>query len=589
VRATPAPFSAAGTLTLGLLLALAPPGCSGGGSASDAGQDGGTDGADGQDGPDGGDGAGYDFSQVAVTWFPCPLHEGSATLDAECARVSLPRHWDTPGDGARFQTYAKRRLGAGASAQLWFLHGGPGGSGVIGLPPMMESLQAAMPALDVYTLDARGTGYSEFLRCPDQEDPAGPGGETITAAELDACMQHLDATHGADLALFGPTAAAIDLAALIHATREPGKRVFLWGGSGGTFWAQRFLQLFPAGADGVILEGIAPADESLVFQDEYVEKNGREVLARCRADAFCAARLPDPEGTLQALYAKLADGHCAALQIEPGTVRYFLWQLLYYWPHLGTVPAFILRLDRCSAADQQAIVHFYNALFQQPSPAREMSMLVFYNEVFSELWEHRSFADNAALLAYLDGVHADTLVTPDAGHGRNALFLRWPRYHDPLDDAWAATDVPLLMLQGELDPATPLDFALEMLEHFAGPHQTFVRFPHAPHNAVSGSPTSSDPAASTCGKRLWLDFMRDPAAEPDLGCVAETLPIDFEGQTYGPHFFGTRDYWSETAVKQAPAPLPPELRPAAAALAARLRHALPELARRVDAGGLAHP
>jgi len=574
----------AAVLLLSSLLFAWLPGCSGGGGPDDAGQDGEeADAADGVDGADGSDGAPYDFSQVAATWVPCPFYEGTAALDAECATVSLPRHWDSPGDGARFQVYAKRRLGIGATAQLWFLHGGPGGSGVIGLPGLMADLQDGMPRLDVYTLDARGTGYSEFLRCPDQEDPAGPGGESITDAELDACMQYLDATHGEDLALFGTTAAAIDLAALIHATREQGKRVFIWGGSGGTFWAQRFLQLFPAGADGVILEGIAPADESLVFQDEYVEKNGREVLAHCRADAACSARLPDPEGTLQALYTKLENGHCAALQVGPETVKYFLWQLLYYQPHLATVPAFIYRLDRCSAVDQQAIVHFYNALFQ-PSPAQEMSMLVFYNEVFSELWEHFSFADNAALVAYLDGVHAGTYISPDAGHGRNALFLRWPRYHDALDDTWAVTDVPLLMLQGEIDPATPYDYALEMVEHFAGPHQTFVSFPHAAHNAVSGSPLSIDPASPTCGKLLWLDFMRDPAADLDLGCVADVLPIDFEGRTYGAYFFGTTDYWSETSAKGARATLPPALRPAAAALAARLRQALPELARRVDSG-----
>jgi pimeloyl-ACP methyl ester carboxylesterase len=579
--------------SLALALCLSA-GCSSGGSATDAGldgvEDGGADGAgaDGSDGQDDGGEPGYDFSRIQVTWVPCALHEGAGTLDAECAEVALPRHWDAPEDGQAFLVAAKRRLGAGATAQLWFLHGGPGGSGVIGLPPLMESLQADAPWLDVYTLDPRGAGRSEPLHCPVQEDPGSPGGESITAAEMAACMQHLEATHGADLALFGPTAAAIDLAALVHATREPGKRVFAWGGSGGTFWAQRFLQLFPRGLDGVILEGIAPADESLIFQDEYVERMGREVLLRCRQDPVCSAHLPDPEGSLRALYTRLAGGHCAALQIGPETVRVFLWQLLYHWPHLGTVPAFIFRLERCSAADQQAIVHFYQAL-TRPGPPGAMNWLLFYHEVFSELWEHARFADDAARVAYLDGVHQDSLVTYDIGHGRNALFLRWPRYRDPLDDTWAVTGVPMLMLQGALDPSTPLDFARTMTDHFRGPHQTFVTFPHAPHNAVAGSPTSTEPGALTCGKRLWLDFLRDPGAELDTGCTAETLPIDFEGRTHGAYFFGTTDYWSETAARRAPAPLPPELGPAAALLSARLRQALPEFTHRVDAGEVLAP
>jgi pimeloyl-ACP methyl ester carboxylesterase len=525
----------------------------------------------------------YDFSGITLAWRACALHEGGPGLDAECAAASLPRHWSAPGDGQRFLVGAKRRLGTRATAQLWLLHGGPGASGVLGLPPLMESLQADAPWLDVYTLDPRGAGVSEYLGCPEQEAPESPGGSAITEGEYDACIQHLVASHGQDLSLFGATAAAIDLAALMHATREPGKPAFVWGGSAGTFWAQRFLQIFPRGADGVILEGVLPADQSMVFQDEHVEKTGREVLARCRADAACAARLPDPEGSLQTLVGLLEGGHCAALGLDAGALKNVLWQILYYRPHLGTLPALVFRLTRCSAADRQAVAHYLEALFR-PAPDRSMSTALHFNQMFSELWEQARFTDNAALRAYLDEVHADAYLALDAGHMRNELFLRWPRYHDPLDDGWAESSVPLLMLQGELDPATPYELARAMTARFTAAHQTLVSFPNVPHNAISGSALSTFPGATTCGQRLWLAFMQAPEAPLDAGCAARVLPIDLEGRIYGGYFFGTTDYWSESAVRRAPEPLPPALRTAAAELAARLRQALPALARRVDAG-----
>ncbi len=43
-------------------------------------------------------------------------------------------------------------------------------------PPSMEWLQELYPELDVYTLDHRGTGYSGFLECPDQQSVSSPGG-----------------------------------------------------------------------------------------------------------------------------------------------------------------------------------------------------------------------------------------------------------------------------------------------------------------------------------------------------------------------------------------------------------------------------
>jgi pimeloyl-ACP methyl ester carboxylesterase len=481
---------------------------------------------------------------VVVDWQPCSLIDGADDGLAECAAVDMPLFWEAP-DGQTFSTYAKRLVdpSRAPSGQLWLLHGGPGGAGTIGLASWMQEIHADLPSLDVYTLDPRGTGYSEFLECPDQQHAASDQGSWVTLDELPACVSHVEERYGDRLQVYGATSAAIDLAALMAATEIEGVDQLIWGGSGGTYWAQRLLQLFPDMAEGVVLEGIVPPDESLVFQDEYDEKIAHRVLGLCGEDPFCADKLPDPEATVAELLVKLDEGHCGQLGMDADSLRSFVRTMDYYHLTMAMVPALIYRLDRCSADDMDAIVSFYYALWGGESDPREMSTLLFFNEGFSELWEHERFADNAALLAYLDGVHQDGTFTMGLGYDRNEYYLGWPRYSDPLDDTWADSDVPMLMLQGELDPSTPLDFATEVGSHFAGEHQHWTQFPYSPHNVISGSPLSHDAYAEHCGQRLFYDFLLDPTGALDTGCVEQVARLDFEGLVYGPYVFGTEDYW----------------------------------------------
>jgi pimeloyl-ACP methyl ester carboxylesterase len=487
---------------------------------------------------------GYALHDVVVDWQPCSLIDGEDDGLAECAMVELPLFWGED-DGQVFQTWAKRLVDPSRtpSGQLWLLHGGPGGSGTIGLASWMAEIRTEQPSLDVYTLDPRGTGYSEFLECPDQQAPGSEQGSWVTLDELPACVAYVEEHYGDRLSVYGTTSAAIDLAALMTATEREGVDQLIWGGSGGTYWSQRFLQLFPELAEGVVIEGIVPPDESLVFQDEYDEEIAHRVLELCAEDPFCADKLPDPEATVAALLAKMDQGHCAGLGMDSDSLRSFVRTMDYYHLTMAMVPALIYRLDRCSDDDFDAIVSFYYALWGGESDPREMSTLLFFNEGWSELWEHRWFADNEALLAYLDEVHADGTFTMGLGYERNDYYLGWPRYTDPLDDTWAESDVPMLMLQGELDPSTPLDFALDVGEHFTGEHQHWTQFRYSPHNVISGSPLSHDAYAEHCGERLFYAFLLDPRGALDTSCVDEVAPLDFEGLVYAPYVFGTEDYW----------------------------------------------
>jgi pimeloyl-ACP methyl ester carboxylesterase len=522
---------------------------------------------------------GYPFDGLAVDWQPCSLIDGADDGLAECAAVDMPLFWDDP-DGRTFSTWAKRLVDPSRTpdGQLWLLHGGPGGSGTIGLASWMLEIQQDLPQLDVYTLDPRGTGYSEFLECPDQQSAGSEQGSWVTLDELPACIAYVEEHYGDRLSVYGTTSAAIDLAALMSATEREGVDQLLWGGSGGTYWSQRFLQLFPDMAEGVVIEGIVPPNESLVFQDEYDDEIAHRVLELCTEDAFCADRLPDPIGTVNDLLVKMDEGHCGQLGMDSTSLKSFVRTMDYYHLTMAMVPALIYRLDRCEADDVDAIVNFYYALWGGESDPREMSTLLFFNEGWSELWEHEWFADNGELLDYLDQVHAEGTFTMGLGYDRNEYYLAWPRYTDPLDDTWAESDVPMLMLQGALDPSTPLFFAQDVGDHFTAEHQHWTVFPYSPHNVISGSPMSHDYGAEHCGERLFYDFLSDPQGELDTSCVDAVATLDFEGLVYAPYIFGTQDYWDNKPAAMTVVPHQPVWRELEAA-----RHAI-----RVQAWGF-HP
>lgn len=496
----------------------------------------------------------WGFDTLEVEWEPCSLYPEAGDGLAECAMVSMPLRWLDQEDGERFDTYAKRLL-SGASeseGQLWLLHGGPGASGTVGLPSMMEQMQAYYPELDLYTIDARGTGWSQWLGCPEQEDPASELGSWVTLDELDGCVEYVEENYGEILDVYGPTHAAIDLAALIANTRQPGKKILIWGGSGGTFWAQRYLRFFPEQADGVVIEGIVPPNESLVFQDEYDDEIATRILEMCEQDEFCSSKLPDPVATLEGLYEKLDGGHCSYLGLDTYGVKSFIRSMDYYFPTNQFMPAFIYRMDRCDSGDITAIYSFYTLMWGGDEDEHSFSNLLFFNEGYSELWEHELFESNGELVDYLETVDEEGLITMGMGLERNEYYLKWPRYSDPYDDTWAESDVPMLMLQGQIDPSTPHDFAQLVGDHFDGQHQHWTSFPYATHNVASGSPVEEDIEAMHCGQRLFVDFLKDPTGDLETSCVGETLPLDFEGLQWAPVLLGTADYWENDAAEKGP-------------------------------------
>ncbi|WP_437818297.1 alpha/beta fold hydrolase [Sorangium sp. So ce1078] len=510
-----------------------------------------------------GDGASGGSSEVE--WGSCP-----ADFISECATVALPLDPSKPG-GETLPVFVSRHLapGGAAKAQVWLLQGGPGDSGNMFTGFIEQLWERVMPDVDWYVLEHRGVGLSSRFECPVQEDPSSEDGAEISPSEWPACIQALKAQWGDDLAHFTTSADADDLARLIERTREHGKKVILYGASYGTARALRFLQKYPEAVDAVILDSIvSPGAQYLSLYDTQFDPVLKDLSAICAADPVCGAKLgPDPWAKVDALFNKLTKGHCSELgtdvalfaSIAPAfaqmrSVRTHLFPLAY-------------RIDRCEAGDVQVVGQYMQALGGSSSQAdggepRDSDVLGTH-VALSELWEEPA-PTSAELQARCDAQRA----CPGAALEIGQLYDAWPRYpHDQFWREWPRSSVPILAMNGLLDPQTPIGLAELAADRLTAPHQTFVAVPWSPHVVTFESPVKTADAAP-CGTQMMAKFIADPEAPVDTVCLDDLVPVTWdEDPAVVEMLFGTKDMWENTA---SPAPAPRKVAPVDWAAVARL-------------------
>lgn len=471
---------------------------------------------------------------------------------AQCRTFSVPLDYTDP-TGQAIDIFAFRYVGAGSEpkGQIWFLEGGPGGSGRL-LSPAMLKVAKYYPDFDLYALDHRGVGMSTRLGCQGDNN-FGDDWESYAR-----CYAEISAKWGESLKTFSTTNAARDLHEVIEDSRENDKKVFIWGTSYGTYWLLRYLQIFPDRVDGVILDSICtPGECYLDRYDRWNDMVGGQFLDMCENDALCREKMTtiagSPRLAMERIFqrvdnGKLAEG-CNAMFTRK-TLRNTLGQLLNNWSTRNLIPSLIYRLNRCSEADRKALNHFLRG---QEAGSVDMTLLnspmlcdlVGLSELFfgSSLAELGAFRDRA-------------FFSEDAS-------LRFARIHESgiwstyQDGQYAQklprVEIPMLMLNGTTDPQTPLEIARKMGGHFTARHQHFVTVPFATHGVLINSPITPPNwifggEAQTCGSLLLGQFINAPQAPLDTSCTRNVYPVEFDGMSannrlVSERVFGVANMW----------------------------------------------
>jgi pimeloyl-ACP methyl ester carboxylesterase len=469
-------------------------------------------------------------ASARLTLTPCRLAhpQGITSIEADCGRLTVAESRGTPG-GRTLQLFVARVPALSRQRQpepLFILAGGPG----LGAGTFYTSVASAFARIrrdrDIVIVDQRGTGQSDPLNCPFDEQQIWNVSEAETARVMSECRKRLQRDH--DLAQYTTSVAVQDLDAVRQALGY--ERIALYGSSYGTRVAQQYARRFPARTAAVILDGVVPPTRILGPSTPLdAEAALQSIFARCQADRACAARFGDPARDYHELRDKLARSPVHVTLADPRSGEPIDLDFS------GTLLAGALRLASYSA-EQAALLpltlHLANDRNQfAPLASQYLLAASGYDDVLA-YGMHNSvvcaedvplFDDRKMDRAQLDA----TFLGASQIDALRALCQDWPRgpvdadLHEPLHSR-----VPALLLSGGADPVTPASFGAEAALGFE--RAQHLMLPDQGHGQLLHS----------CIDRVMADFldasMKGATAAIDLSCVSRVRPAPFFLSPNGP-------------------------------------------------------
>ena len=389
----------------------------------------------------------------------------------QCGTLEVPENRDDP-RGRKLSLFVAILPANTLSPKgdpLLLIAGGPGQPAST-LGPFALQLSALRRTRDVVLIDQRGTGRSSRLDCPAFAPDEHAEFDIDPVPKSLLCAWQL-AERRIDASQYTTSTFVADIEAVRDAL---GYRQWnLWGGSYGTRVAQEYLRRHPDRVRTMVLDG---------------------AIAACLASPPCAKAHPDAAGLLDELRRTLEGGRTITLH-DPRTgvaremhIDYDIvigaLQPLTYAPEAASLIPELLALARDGdfAPLLAASLAVIGDLPDQFSPA------LYYSVTCAEDVPRVTRDER------LNGVD-DPRVRALA---RRALAVcdQWPKGSVPPDFTKpVASDVPVLLLSGALDPVTPPAYAAQVAKGFPNSRQVVARgFGHI----VSLTP---------CGPRLIAAFV----------------------------------------------------------------------------------
>ena len=411
---------------------------------------------------------------------PCRLPKVAQAV--ECGTLEVPENRDRP-HGRRLSIFVAVLPANTLSPKpdpLVLLAGGPGQAAST-LGPFAMQLGAIRRTRDIVLIDQRGTGRSSRLDCPAFAPDEHAEFDIDPVPKSLLCAWQL-AERDVDASQYTTSAWIADLEAVRDALGY--RQVNLWGGSYGTRVAQEYLRRHPDRVRSIVLDGIAPPSLRISFDVWRTRDDALDgVIAACRASAPCVKAHPDPETTLREIRAALEGGRTITLRdprtgitremhVEFDTVIGALQPLTYAPEAASLIPELLaLARDGDFAPLIAASLVIIGDLPDQFSPALHYSVTCAEDVPRVTRDERQNGVDDERVRAL----------------ARRALAVcdQWPKGAVPPDFTQpVASDVPVLLLSGGLDPVTPPAYGAEVAKGFsASRHIVAKGFGHivSPH------------------------------------------------------------------------------------------------------------
>ena len=351
--------------------------------------------------------------------------------------------------------------------------GGPGQSAIDNAVLFDRILGKVRETRDILLIDQRGTGRSNILSCSESHTSAlAVNDENIDMkAETIKCLQQ---NKNSDITQYGSDIAVTDFEAVRNYLGY--QKLHLYGVSYGTRMAQLYMRHFPQSLATVTLDGVVPMQQSVLAIGDAIDRAVKLLLRDCEQSNNCQQAFPQLAQDLQQVSQQLQQTPYQGKVSDPSTgepTEFLLTdskfkgsiRLALYTPSTRALLPYAIH--QAAKANYQPILGLYSLSLGNLDIALGMHSSVVCGEDFPRLTDaiyqrakHSFFGP-----AMLDGLKQ--------GCGIWKMPEVRADFSDPI-----ASDIPTLLLSGELDPATPPswgDLATEKLTkavHFVAPYAT---------------------------------------------------------------------------------------------------------------------
>lgn len=397
---------------------------------------------------------------------------------ARCLTLTVPENRRHPARGIplRIVVLPATRPDA-APDPVFVLAGGPGQAAtelMTGPDLAISELRTRRP---VVFADQRGTGGSNGMSCRFYGPPGRPQSyftEFLPVDKVRECRTTLE--RRADLAQYTTAASVEDLEDIRTALNYP--QINLAGGSYGTRLALEYVRRHGARVRTVILEGpVPPAAHVPENFGRYAAEALDALLDECAATSDCVRAFPGLRAAAARVFARLRSGPVTARVTHPGAgapaevtlTRDHVAEALRYMMYSSYGASHVPRLlQRADAGDYTGFAEFlikwraegtFDALYLSITCAEDVPFTA-------------PDAADRDEPTYLGGYRV---------RQQRAACAEWPRGTPPRDQFEpVASDVPVLVMSGMLDPVTRPANGDELLRTL--PRGVHVRVPFGGHS-----------------------------------------------------------------------------------------------------------
>jgi pimeloyl-ACP methyl ester carboxylesterase len=455
--------------------------------------------------------------QLGLRTEACPAPFDATT---RCGVATVPADWAKPDGRTLGIWFASVPAPGGTSTGLTVpFHGGPGEAISEFAELYLAALVPALPDRDLLIVDLRGNGRSGRLGCPtfDTAQWIADGQEQVDAVAR--CAQEV----GPQRDDYTTVGSVLDVEAIRRALHLP--KPSLLGVSYGTWVVQTYAALFPDLVQAAVIDGIKPFDLD-PWGRTYTDAMQRVLRLRCERTTLC-----DPDEA-DARVRRVAANLAARPVPFPTSMRLLTegaFSAVSIFAIQYAFADYLTAIDRALDGDYGPLLALTEAWSARHPPqplggGSALSAVVPCNEYSAPFdLDHKLAKRRAEFDRGLAELPDDVFGWfskqgwVDSAWEQVDFCLEYPKprfsnkLRPPYDGPFP--EVPVLMLNGDIDLQTPLESAERAKQNW--PNSVFLTIEDATHVTLT---------TSECALGTALSFLQNPVLPDERACDSEPAP-----------------------------------------------------------------